>query len=228
MKGIRFIILFIIILFCGMNADAQGVRIYKTDGTVITIPSSQLDSIVNVLGKEFVDLGLSVKWAACNIGAERPEQYGYYFAWGETLPKEQYSKNENASGDKVMWDISGDVEYDAARVSWGSPARIPTNTEINELCEKCRWQRVLFNNIFGMLVTGPNGNSIFLPAAGFLIESSAFGAGCDGYYWSSTPIEYSEEDAYYLDFDKQFYYSGNWMRRYIGQTIRPVSDYEEE
>lgn len=227
MKGIRILLLFVIVLLCGVKASAQGVKIYKTDGTTITIPSAVLDSIINAPAKEFVDLGLSVKWATCNVGADSPEQYGSYFAWGDIYPKASYCKADSLP-EKVMFDISGNNKYDAARVNWGKPARIPTNDEINELCEKCKWQRIKLKGVFGMLITGPNGNSIFLPAAGFYIDTYPFADGSDGYYWSSTPIEHADADAYYLDFDKKFYYWGNWLRRYLGQTIRPVANYSED
>lgn len=171
MKNIRIIILFVSIVFCGLNAGAQGVKIYKIDGTTIDIPYDELDSIVNVPAKEFVDLGLSVKWAACNVGAEKPEEFGFYFAWGETSTKVSYEKENSLTHNKKIGDISGNAEYDAARVVWGVPARIPTNSEINELCEKCKWKRRTYNGVYGMLVTGPNGNSIFLPAAGFYVRS---------------------------------------------------------
>ena len=92
MKIIKVLILFVAILLCATNASAQGVKVYKSDGTTINIPYSRLDSIVNVPAKEFVDMGLSVKWAACNVGAEKPYEYGSYFAWGETIPKPSYAE----------------------------------------------------------------------------------------------------------------------------------------
>lgn len=228
MKNARFIILSLMVLLCGTYADAQGVKVFKTDGTTIDVPYSEMDSIVAFPDKklitEFVDMGLSVKWATCNVGAERPDEYGHYFAWGEISPKSSYSTDNCITLNKEMGDISGSYEFDAARANWGAPARMPTNEEINELCEKCSWRRIKYNGVGGMLVTGPNGNSIFLPAAGFYIESSVFGAGSDGYYSSSTAPQHTDEDVYYLDFDKKFYYWGSWIRRYLGQPVRPVSD----
>ena len=232
MKSIRIIILFVIVLLCGTDSLAQGVKIYKSDGTTINVPYSRLDSIVAVSGSdaaaEYVDLGLSVRWAACNLGAEKPEQYGSYFAWGEVAPKISYSKENSATYNKNFRDVSGVKDYDAALSGRGTAARIPTNKELNELCERCTWRWTLFNGIGGMMVTGPNGGSIFLPAAGFYIGSSLFGEGSNGYYWTSTPFDDDDRESHYLDFDKNFYYWGNWMRRYIGQTIRPVSDFTEE
>lgn len=218
------------VLSCGTYADAQGIKIFRNDGVTIDVPYAEMDSIVAFPEEEprieFVDLGLSVNWASCNVGAERPEEYGYYFAWGETSPKSSYSKENSLTHNKEMYDISGNSAYDAARANWGAPARMPTKKEFNELCEKCSWKRKTYNDVHGMLVTGPNGNSIFLPAAGFCIGTSLFGAGDDGqgYYWSSTPFEYIGYESCYLDFDKNYYYWGNWISRYLGQTVRAVSD----
>ena len=232
MKSIRIIILFVIVLLSGTNALAQGVKIYKSDGTTINVPYAALDSIVAVSGMEasaeYVDLGLSVKWAACNLGAERPEQFGDYYAWGEVAPKTSYSRENCLTHNKVLGDVSGMADYDAASAGRGTAIRIPTNMEINELCERCSWRWTTYNGIGGMIVTGPNGSSIFLPAAGFCIGSSFFRDGSNGYYWTSTPFGDDDTEAHYLDFDNKFYYWGNWMRRYIGQTIRPVSDFGRE
>ena len=232
MKSIRIILLFVIVLLCGTDVCAQGVKIYKSDGTTINVPYAQLDSIVAVSGMEaaaeYIDLGLSVKWAACNLGAQRPEQYGSYFAWGETAPKISYNRDNSVTFNKALKDVSGVPDYDAACADRGMPVRIPTNQEISELCERCSWRWTVFNGIGGMIITGPNGSSIFMPAAGFYIGSSLFGDGENGYYWTSTPFSEDEREAHYLDFDKKFYYWGNWMRRYIGQTIRPVLDFDAE
>lgn len=252
MKKIRFIILLVSFVLCATNVAAQSVRIYKNDvttkldsivsvsavgqnieiykddGTTISVPYAELDSIVSVKEPviEFVDLGLSVKWATCNVGAQTPYECGDYFAWGETLPKSSYGQENSKAHDKNMADISGNSAYDAARANWGAPARIPTNEEIAELCDRCIWRWILYRNIHGMLITGPNGNSIFLPAAGFCIGSAPFSIDKQGYYLSSTPFDATDkaEDSYYLEFDRMYRYTGNWIRRYLGQPVRPVCD----
>ena len=153
-------------------------------------------------GYEYVDLGLSVKWATMNVGANAPEEYGDYFAWGETLPKNEYSW-ENYEWCKGSYSTLTkycthsdygtvdnktvlDPEDDAASENWGSTWRMPTKEELDELMEDCSWKRVTQNGVDGRLVTGRNGNSIFLPAAGFCKDSSLYHAGDNGYYVSSS------------------------------------------
>ncbi|MCD8291459.1 MAG: DUF1566 domain-containing protein [Prevotella sp.] len=173
-------------------------------------------------GYEYVDLGLSVLWATCNVGASSPSDYGDYYAWGETTTKNTYTKNNSTTYGKSMNDISGNSTYDAAYANWGSSWRMPTSDEIDELMNKCNWEWTTIDNHNGYIVTGPNGNSIFLPAAGMYDGSSLQYEGYFSYYWSSTPYESNTNGAYQLAF-----YSGdferNWCNRYYGQSVRPVS-----
>lgn len=138
---------------------------------------------------EWVDLGLSVKWATCNVGASNPEDYGDYFAWGETTTKSTYNwstyKWYNGDYDKPTKYCTSsyynrriddnktvlDKEDDAAAVNWGGNWRMPTKEEQMELKEQCTWTWTSQNGVEGYHVKGPNGNSIFLPAAGFIIDS---------------------------------------------------------
>ena len=137
---------------------------------------------------EAVNLGLSVLWCDHNVGADTPEDYGDYYTFDEASS--------------------------AAR-SMGSGWRLPTETELRELKNKCTWSWTGS----GYRVTGPNGNSIYLPAAGYRDGSSPYGVGSYGYYWSSTPND--SDSAYYLSF-----YSGNhsvhWSSRSGGDSVRPV------
>ena len=172
---------------------------------------------------EYVDLGLSVKWATCNVGADNPEDYGHYFAWGETSPKEEYTEENCSTYEKEMSDISGNAEYDAATANWGDRWRMPTKAEQQELLNSCTWTWIRQNGVNGYNVKGPNGNSIFLPAAGVRDGSSLNFAGSGGYYWSSTPYGYGYDcNACSLDFysDGQDVDSG--YLRYVGQSVRPV------
>ena len=168
-----------------------------------------------------VDLGLSVKWACCNVGAMTPEGYGDYFAWGETSPKERYWADNCLTYNVPMSDISGDPQYDAATANWGDSWRMPTKAEQQELLNNCAWTWTSINGVNGMEVTGPNGNSIFLPAAGCR-DASTYGVGSHGGYWSSTPYE-DYRYAYYLYFYSEFYY-WNWSDRFPGISVRPVSE----
>ena len=169
-------------------------------------------------GYGYVDLGLSVKWATCNVGANKPEEYGNYYAWGETITKSSYTSDNSKTYGKVMTDIAGNVNYDAARANWGGSWRMPTKAEMQELKDRCTWTWTTQNGVKGYKVKGPNGNSIFLPAAGYRDGSSLYLAGSYGYYWSSTPYD---SGAYGLNFDSSchdmcYYY------RYGGQSVRPV------
>ena len=151
-------------------------------------------------GHEYVDLGLSVKWATCNVGATSPEEYGDYFAWGETSPKEKYTEKNSLTYGIQMSDISGNAQYDAARANWGGDWRMPTDEEMQELIDECTWTWTTQNGVKGHKVTGPNGNSIFLPAAGSRDGSSLDDAGGSGYYWSSTPYGALDDIAHGLSF----------------------------
>ncbi|MCH5346316.1 MAG: hypothetical protein J1E63_04365 [Muribaculaceae bacterium] len=179
-------------------------------------------------GHEAVDLGLSVKWATCNVGAARPEQYGNYYAWGETSTKGSYL-NENCRTLGVsLGSISGRREYDVARATWGGTWRMPTRAEMQELVDLCSWQWTTMGGQEGMKVTGPNGNSIFLPAAGFRDWSGYVKEGSQGNYWTSTPAksDYDGQDdnhlAYAIEFNNYFNVFSVW--RYFGFSVRPVSD----
>ena len=112
-----------------------------------------------------VDLGLSVKWAWCNVGAERPEQEGNLYAWGETQVKSDYSPSNyehNAEYTYIGTDICG-TAYDAAQLAMGDGWRMPTREEIIELVSRCTWEKANLKGRDGVFVTGPNGNKIFLP-----------------------------------------------------------------
>ena len=122
-----------------------------------------------------------------------------------------------------MSDISGNATCDAARANWGGTWRMPTKAEMEELENNCTWTWTTQNGVNGCRVTGPNGNSIFLPAAGYCYGSSRYYVGENGRYWSSTPYASTDDLAYSL-----YFYSGyhnvNWYYRNYGLTVRPVSD----
>ena len=176
-------------------------------------------------GHDWVDLGLptGIKWSTCNVGASSPEDYGYYFAWGETREKSSYDEDNSVTFGKDFSDIKGDSRYDAAKANWGGSWRLPTIEEIEELEVNCTWSWTTQGGKKGYKVTGPNGNSIFLPAAGWRYGTTLYDTGEYGYYWSSTPIEGDIAGAYDLDFD-----SGgqgvHWRNRSHGRSVRPVSE----
>ncbi len=172
-------------------------------------------------GHEYVDMGLSVKWATCNVGASSHSDYGYHFAWGETSP---YS-DPISTWEKSISDISGNSQYDAARSKWGSTWRMPTYAEIGELIDNCQWEWTNMDGHNGYNITGPNGNSIFLPAAGmdYLDGDGISREGELGRYWSSTPCGDSTRDAYLFAFVNGYIIRDRLSRRYR-LSIRPVSD----
>ena len=174
-------------------------------------------------GHEYVDLGLSVKWATCNVGASKAEDYGNYYAWGETSTKSDYSSSNSVTYGKSFSDIKGDSRYDAARANWGGSWRLPTKKEYEELLNRCTWKWTTQNGVNGYRVTGPNGNSIFLPAGGYRNGSSLYDAGSYGFYWSSTPDESDSDSAYFLYFGSGNH-SVDWSYRYDGQSVRPVTE----
>lgn len=200
-------------------------RIYGSDGVII-------DEAIFIAEMEAshphaVDLGLSVKWASCNVGATSPEEYGDYFAWGETSPKSSYTPENyqhwvDYEGDgywgseecTINSDISG-TQYDAATVNWGGSWRMPTHAESTELIANCTFKPI------GpyLIVTGPNGNSIFMPAAGYRCGSSSYLVGSHGFYWCSMPYEAGCACGFGFGSGDH-----NWGLdyRYIGRSVRPV------
>ncbi|MGM9817593.1 MAG: hypothetical protein ACI30B_01265 [Paludibacteraceae bacterium] len=208
-------------------------------------------------GHAYVDLGLSVKWATCNVGATAPEGYGDYFAWGEIEPKTTYDWSTYKYGsdydeltkycNKVSYVKDSftddktvlDPEDDAARANWGGAWRMPTIGEWEELLDNCTWTTVWCNGVSGYKVTSKiNGNSIFLPAAGYRYDDDLYDAGNYGSYWSSSLDSDNPFRAWYVDFDSFYadgpydawhvgFYSGNVSSynshsRCFGQSVRPV------
>ena len=211
-------------------------------------------------GHEWVDLGLSVKWATCNIGADKPEEYGDYFAWGEIASKGTYewpnyrfikqplfgrirSKNdfkdfldyyeyENNSLPRLITKYNtsdGIIQLaktdDAARANWGGQWRMPTEAEVRELVFQCKWEWIVFGGKNGYKVSGCNGNSIFLPAAGCKTDKLAPATGSFGRYWSSTLYIESFTSAVLLEFSSPpSSRVVNGMSREVGLSVRPVTD----
>ena len=190
----------------------------------------------------YVDLGLSVKWATCNVGATSPEDYGDYFAWGETEPKDYYDWSTYkycyvlyTSMTKYCTDSEYgivdnktvlELEDDAARVNWGGNWRMPTKAEYDELMNttNCTWTWTTQNGVKGYKVTSKkNGNSIFLPVTGYRNKGDLRNAGSTGDYWSSSLYASNSVDAYNVGFNSSGvdWYDGN---RYDGLSVRAVCE----
>lgn len=188
-------------------------------------------------GIEAVDLGLpsGLKWGSMNVGASKPEDYGDHYAWGETETKTKYTTSNYKFGpvkyseitlySKYETKLGGDkktvleAEDDAASANLGNGWRMATFAEWKELRESCTWTWTQRNGINGMLVTGPNGKSIFLPASG-VFQSSLGKKGTYGSYWTST-LASAEGMANAVD----FYSGGNdkaLIDRSTGLSVRPV------
>lgn len=198
----------------------------KTETDRIPITDQSSPKVSNTFkGHEYVDLGLSVMWATCNIGASNSADYGNYFAWAET---QAYSsdydlKNNKAYGNKKL-NISGSPNYDAATVIWGKGWRLPTKTEFEELINKCKWIWTSRNGKKGYKIVGPNNKSIFLPTAGFCLLGITVSENEEGSYWSATADPYDNERAYALHFKENeiMNYEGYEVRGGFGYSIRPV------
>lgn len=188
-----------------------------------------------VQGHEYVDLGLSVKWATCNIGANSPEEYGLFFAWGETTG--YTAETHEFTRDNYMWynDATYNTSifnnntlsssYDAAYVNWGTSWRMPTRTEFEQLLNKCTWTNTMQNGVSGFLVKGPNGNSIFLPEGGRHKQTLEYEGTC-GDYWTSTYYLANKtgDRAYHVfSFSSSTNRDSGVTYRYYGLNIRPVT-----
>ncbi len=186
------------------------------------------NTVENEFGEvaDAVDLGLSVKWASWNVGADKPEGLGNLYAWGELSPKTDYSASTYkfySDGYTKYGSVDNkyqlDSEDDVARQTWGDKWRIPTIEELKELSEKCTFTKTELNGVPVTKVTGPNGNFIYFPYPGNFTDKYLYYKNSIGSYWSSN----LRSDSYAEDLD---FISGmpslNGDSRYHGQSIRPV------
>ena len=231
-----------------LNRDASSIDLgaadVNSDGVVNIVDVTTLIDII-LLDElpqddhEWVDLGLpsGTLWATCNVGADNPEDYGDYFAWGETEPKEVYNWSTykwcNGSYDTLTKYCTSssfgtvdnktelDPEDDAAYVNWSENWRIPTIDQQTELITKCTWKWTTQNGVKGRLVTGPNRNTLFLPAAGNRYDSSLYRAGSQGGYWVRTVYSSRPSDVSSLGFNSSSVGWGDKGRCY-GFPVRAV------
>ncbi|MBP3353854.1 MAG: DUF1566 domain-containing protein [Bacteroidales bacterium] len=203
----RITTLLIVIFAVANNSYAQlqpTLNIYKDGKILYCLSTSEIDSIKfeknPYNGHEYVDLGLSVKWATCNVGASSPEDTGYYFAWGETSPKStydwstyKYCNGTNKTLTKYCTDsyygtvdnkTELDLSDDAAHVNWGGNWRMPTHKEFLELIENCSYEVLTILGDPFIKVIGPNGNFIFMPdIADYWTTSGSGGDGAYAFYY---------------------------------------------
>lgn len=214
--------------------SAQNVTVFGKDGSRHDFKEGEVASIEfnsperlpvsKPDNAEAVDLGLSIKWATCNVGATQAEEAGAFFAWGETTEKGEYSWNTyfDADCERPLESICAMTEYDVAAAEWGGDWRMPTLAEMQELCNKCSWEWTEQEGKKGYVVTGTNGKSIFLPAAGTRQGGELYLAGCYGGYLTGTRDVTNHFYAYTLVFQPNGeHWVDNNLRDY-GQNIRPV------
>lgn len=241
-------ILIAVLSLCFISSIAQTKMIVKMeDGSYTDFLTSEIDSIyysnTAPTPKEehsYVDLGLpsGTLWATMNLGAKSDSDFGSYFAWGETEPKNNFMWNSYKWCDgtnDVMTKYNTKSDYgnvdnlkillsedDAATVMWGDGWRTPTSSEMAELRDNCTWTYTTIDYTKGYKVTGPNGSSIFLPAGG---ENSGVDGlsyvGYLGYYWTSTLHTGLPYYALRLTFGSTSY-TVSYTGRFCGHTIRPV------
>lgn len=187
---------------------------------------------------EVVDLGLSVGWATCNVGAENPWEAGDRFAWGETAPKASYTSTNSAAYDKTIPQLIAEgilaadstlsAVNDAARANWGGEWRMPSDAEVQELWNACQWAWKKRNGVAGYEVTGPSGGKIFLPAADYGRDEptgTKKKKERKGYYWSATPMEQQRATtARGLSFGPDGSIV-HWYLTFYGFSVRPVKPY---
>jgi len=250
----------------------ESVIALKPGKAVVTVKTKdggfQASCVVTVLGEsdiphEAVDLGLpsGVKWASVNLGASSPEEFGDYYAWGETEPYYQpghsqddpckfwregkvngytYSSYRWYSSGWTRYNISSeygivdnktsfrdyDYEDDAARAKWAGEWRMPSKADWDELNEKCTWTWTGLNGVSGYRVSGPSGESIFIPAAGMRAKSSIIHSGEGNYYSSDLAVSLEHQNptsAYEMWFDQTQHTTDYWIAaRYCGCSVRPV------
>ena len=203
------------------QASVSGSLSKSSGAASVSHTQANISTTNTINGHEWVDLGLSVKWATCNVGATSPSDYGDYFAWGEISTKSSYTENNSKTYKKHMDDIAGNSQYDAARANWGSTWRMPTKKEFKELRDQCIWTWTSLGGRSGYRVTSKtNGNSIFLPAAGCRYGESLLQVGSYGNYLSAST--YFNKDCRNLLFDSSSVYPRSYSQRAYGGSVRPV------
>ena len=241
----RNILSVLLLLWAGLQtAWAQQMVLRLKNNEVVKYSVEQVESITFEEEElhEYVDLGLpsGTLWATCNVGATSPEEYGDYFAWGETQPKEDYSWStykycegtENTmtkyctSSDYGTVDNKRELEPmdDAATANWGSDWQMPSIEQLEELLNSSytttTWTTQ--NGVYGRkIVSKQNGNSLFLPAAGYRYDTSLKGVGSGGRYWSRSLYTSNSSGGRGLYFDSSKVSTGDYDRCY-GRSVRPV------
>lgn len=199
--------------FDSIEISKDEIRLVLIDGAEIIIPIGEIPPL------KAIDLGLSVKWASFNLGANSPTGSGELYYWGDP---------DNSGGNDFMAPLIDNIcgtQYDIARAKWGSTWRLPSQQEQTELIFYCNWSRVTVNGVQGMRITGTNGNSIFLPPTGFRILYHQRNEVENGYYWVGETYSGSDSYAYVYYFNStSYYYDGGYSKNSAKLAIRPVKE----
>lgn len=253
-----FLVLLLLIL-CGVGVWL----LYGNNKKENTKPDYIADSGEAISSDDYVDLGLpsGTLWASCNVGASAPYEKGGIYAWGETVQKQSYRMEnyfdiDSLAGSSSLYDMFGTegqtqqsiigTKYDVASAVCGPDYVMPTKAQLDELNTECTWTWGTLRRVKGMIVTGPNGNSIFLPACGSGNENGIFGYNEDGDYWCGELCdpkvhEHSNMDQELLKlegpsaraYSLEFMETAGWIgvdenhmvscgQRYYGCSVRPV------
>lgn len=220
--------------FIGWNTKADGSGISYLDQQSVELTEnltlyaqwviSDMRATGQDEGYEYIDLGLpsGTLWATCNVGATTPEGYGDYFAWGETRPKESYTKSNYIYTDSPK---CLPLSADAANVNWGGDWRMPTISQIDEILDEnnCNWIFTKMNGVVGQLVVSKhNGKSIFLPAAGNIEDDVYYWQGRCACYWSSDNSDSYLDRSYIMNFCESNTGSYDNGLRSNAFSVRPV------
>ena len=255
----RRILLVIALMFFVSSSFAQS-RLYADVNGDGEVNISDVNAVISVIlggtgteptpnpdpeDHEYVDLGLpsGTLWATCNVGACSPEEYGDYFAWGETTPKDYYDWStykwcnggpyllnkycNNRDYGRVDEDgfvddkMELDPEDDAAYVNWGPQWRMPTYNQQKELVRGCTWTWTTRNGVNGHIITGPNGNTLFLPAAGSRWYDSLNDDGKYGHYLSRS-LDWQYCFNAYIIFLSSYRVDWSSSNRSSGKSVRAV------
>lgn len=227
-KSVYFIMMFGLVVMAGCNGKSTNADNVTNDSTATEEKTAE-----EVKNKTYgVDLGLSVNWAECNVGASEPQEFGLLTSYGNVKGR--------IGADPIHANISG-TNRDIARVKLGEPWRMPTHEELAELISKCTWKHTEVKGVPGLTVTGPNGNSIFLPeCGGYDIVDKSFGRTvskikgfdpCDyrdnanqrSFYWAGT-LELDMFPCLQIENGREEYARMFYMHGYSAFAVRPVAD----
>ena len=229
--------------FTHLSAQTTVMKVWKGGNVTSSISTADVDSITFestcdgvylINGHKFIDLGLpsGLLWAETNIGAKTAADDGNYYAWGETDTKSTYSESTYFDSNYTTYHGKTTLkrQHDAAYINWGSSCRMPTQNEFGELLnsDNCAWTWTSMTASNGYSHNGykvtsvKNGNSIFLPAAGWRYNENLGNLGSLGYYWTRDLDQSDSCDAYFLRFTSSAYGGGNDYR-YRGRSVRPVA-----